>query len=98
MEVISKCLGNNKYSNFEAIVEDLVQNLEELYCSSDLKLHLGYFPENIEVLNEEQDKRFYQGTKQIERWYQRHWYIKMIMHYCSKFSKKLTQRHLKGKD
>jgi hypothetical protein len=43
---------------------------------------LHYFPANLGFLSEEQGERFHKDAEEIERRYQRRWYINMLTDYC----------------
>ncbi|GBL78220.1 hypothetical protein AVEN_42782-1 [Araneus ventricosus] len=47
-----------------------------------LDLHLVYFSENLGAVSEEQDERFHQDIKEMERLYQGKWNDSMIADYC----------------
>lgn len=60
---------------------------QELGCLIKLKVHflhvhLDKFPENLEDFSEEQDERFYQDLKEIEKRYQGYWDAHMLADYC----------------
>ena len=47
-----------------------------------LHSHLEYFPENLGAPSEEQDERFHQDIKIMEKRYQGRWNVSMIADYC----------------
>ncbi|GBO27529.1 hypothetical protein AVEN_198271-1, partial [Araneus ventricosus] len=53
-----------------------------------LDSHLDYFPENLGEVSEEQDERFHQDIKEMERRYQGKWNVSMIDDYC-----RMLERH-----
>ena len=69
--VVNGFLGNNKASNYEEIVSDLLKNYEALGCNMSIKLHflhshLDKFPENLGAVSDEQGERFHQDLKTME--------------------------------
>jgi hypothetical protein len=74
-EVIDKFLGNNKETNYEQAVNNMLQKYKILGCKMSLKLHfffsyLDQFPENLVVVSKEQGEQFHQDIKEMERKYQ----------------------------
>jgi hypothetical protein len=58
-EVIDKFLGNNKDTNYEQVVNNMLEKYKVLGCKMCLKLHflfshLNQFPENLGAISEEQ--------------------------------------------
>ncbi|GBM11031.1 hypothetical protein AVEN_1357-1 [Araneus ventricosus] len=85
--VFTSFLGNKKDRNYKYIVEEMIKNFKILGCSMILKVHfldshLGYFPENLGAVSEEQGERFHQDIKEMERRYQGKWNVSMISDYC----------------
>ncbi|GBM43240.1 hypothetical protein AVEN_45084-1 [Araneus ventricosus] len=84
--VITSFLGNKKDPKYKSIVEEMIKNLKILGCSMSLKVHflnshLGYFPENLGEVNEEQGERFHQDIKEMKRRYQGKWNLSVIADY-----------------
>ncbi|GBM64901.1 hypothetical protein AVEN_30286-1 [Araneus ventricosus] len=85
--VITIFLVNKKDPNYKSIVEEMVKNFKILGSKMSLKvhfldLHLGYFPQNLGAVSEEQGERFHQDIKEMERQYQGKWNASMIADYC----------------
>ena len=75
-EVIRNFLGNHKRSNYEAIIKNMLRNFQILDFLMSLKLHflyshLSHFPDTLGAVSEEQNERFHQDKKKMERRYQR---------------------------
>ncbi|EFN78917.1 hypothetical protein EAI_12044, partial [Harpegnathos saltator] len=47
-----------------------------------LHSHLDFFPDNLGDVSEEQDERFHQDIKEMERRYQERWNATMLADYC----------------
>jgi hypothetical protein len=74
-EVIDKLLGNNKDTNYEQVVNNMLEKYKVLGCKISLKLQflfslLEQFPENLGAVSEEQGEQFDQDIKEIARWCQ----------------------------
>ena len=64
VSVIREFLGNTQASNYRNLVDVMLQNFQALGARMSTKLHypcshLGYFPENIGDVSEEQGERFH---------------------------------------
>jgi hypothetical protein len=88
-EVIDKFLGNNKDTNYEQVIKNMLEKYKVLGCMSKMRLklhflfsHLDQFPENLGAVSEEQGERFYQDIKEMERRYQGRWSGSMMADYC----------------
>ena len=86
-DVVKNFLGNIKSPNFNKLVESLLQAFYNLRCNMSVKVHflhshLSYFPENLGAFSEEQDERFHQDIKVMEKRYQGKWNVSMIADYC----------------
>ncbi|GBM96126.1 hypothetical protein AVEN_153253-1 [Araneus ventricosus] len=86
-QVITSFLGNKRGPNYKSVVEEMIKNFNILGCNMSLKVHfldshLGYFPENLGAVSEEQGERFYQDIKEMERQYQGKWNVSTIADYC----------------
>jgi hypothetical protein len=73
-EVIAKFLGNFKDPQYKQTVKTMLEKLQALGCNKSLKFHvlhshLDNFPENLQALSKEQDERFHQVIKKVERRY-----------------------------
>jgi hypothetical protein len=74
-EVIDKFLGNNRDTNYEQVVNNMLEKYKVVGCKMSLKLHfvfslLDQFPQNLGAVNEEQGERFHQDIKGMKRRYQ----------------------------
>jgi hypothetical protein len=74
-EVIDKFLGNDKDTDYEQVVNNVLEKYKVLGCKMSLKLHflfshLDQFPENLGAVSEEKGEQFYQDIKEMERQYQ----------------------------
>jgi hypothetical protein len=49
--------------------------------NSFFEFGLGFFPENLDAVSEEQGERFHQDIKEMERRYQGQWYVNMMGDY-----------------
>ena len=82
-EGIKNFLGNHKSSNYEAIINNMLQIFQKLSCFISLKLHflhfhLSHFPETLGAVSEEQHERFQQDIKKMERRYQGKWNLSIL--------------------
>jgi hypothetical protein len=50
--------------------------------NSFFEIALGFFPENLGAVSEEQEERFHQDIKEMERRYQGRWNVNMMGDYC----------------
>jgi hypothetical protein len=85
--MIDTFLGNNKDTNYEQVVNNMLEKYKVLGCKMSLKLHfvfshLDQFPENLGAVSEEQGERFHQYIKEMERRYQGQWSVSMMADYC----------------
>jgi hypothetical protein len=70
-EVIDKFLGNNKDTNCEQVVNNMLEKYKVLGCKMRRKLHflfshLDQFPENLGAVSEQQGEQFSQDIKEME--------------------------------
>ena len=80
-------LGNFRTDNYEILVEALLSAYQRLGVNMSIKVHFQYshinvFPSNLGAVSEEQDERFHQDIKAMERRYQNRRNINMIADYC----------------
>ena len=73
--VINNFLGNHKSDGYEAVVQTLTSNFQNLGVRMSIKFHflrshLDYFPENWGYYSKEQGERFHQDIKCMEGRYQ----------------------------
>ncbi|GBN00748.1 hypothetical protein AVEN_208737-1 [Araneus ventricosus] len=85
--IITSFLGNKTEPNYKSIVEEMIKQVKILGFSMSLNVHfldshLGYFPENLGAVSEEQGEIFHQDIKEMERGYQGKWNVIMIADYC----------------
>ena len=85
--VIQQFLGNQRSSNYEELVENMLEAFQRLGCRMSLKMHflhshIDYFPENCGKFSEEQGERFHQDIITMEERYQGRWNVSMIADYC----------------
>ena len=71
-------LGNYRAENYKQLVQDLIKAFGTMGCRMSHKVHmldthLGRFKDNKGANTEEQDERFYQDMKQMERRYKGHY-------------------------
>lgn len=98
IDVCDKFLGNNKDSNYQRIVKELIVNYQAVGCLMSLKVHfldshLDKFPENLGHYSEEQGERFHQDIKEMERRYQGFWDVNMLADYCWNLKRDTTIPH-----
>jgi hypothetical protein len=85
--VIDKFLGNNKDTNYEQVVNNMLGKYKVLGCKMSLELHFLFshfeqFPENLGAVSEEQGERFHRDIKEMERRYEGRWSVSMMADYC----------------
>jgi hypothetical protein len=73
--VIDKFLGNNKDTNYEQVLNSMIEKYKVLGSKMSLKLqflfsHMDQFPESLGAVSEEQGERCHQCIKEMERQYQ----------------------------
>ena len=72
--VIQEFLGNTKASNYQNLVDVMLQNFQALGAKTSIKLrylfsHLEYFPQNLGDVSDKQE-RFHQHIRTMEERYQ----------------------------
>jgi hypothetical protein len=85
-EVIDKFLGNNKDTNYEQVVKNMLQKYKVLGYKMNLKQHflfshLDEFPEHLRAVSEEYRERIYQDVKKMEIPYHGRWSVSMMADY-----------------
>lgn len=85
--VVRNFLGNHKSGNYKQIVSDLLKNYKKIGARMSLKMHfldshLGFFPENLGEVSDEQGERLHQDLQRIEKNYQGFWDEGMLSDYC----------------
>jgi len=73
--ICKDCLGNNKATNDQDVVRDLLTSYKAMGCSMSLKIHfleshLDFFPGNFSEVSDKHSERFYQDVLSMEKWYQ----------------------------
>ena len=88
--VVEDFLGNKKDPNYKVIIADMLENLRLLGCNMSIKLHfwhahIEFFPENHDVMSQEQGEGFHRDIKDREKRYQGKWNKNMMADYCWMF-------------
>jgi hypothetical protein len=73
--VVTKFIGNNKDHDCITTIANMLEKFKVLECLMSLKIHflnphLGFFPEGLGAVSEEQGECFHQDIKEMERRYQ----------------------------
>ena len=73
--VVKNFLGNNKASNYEELITNMLYAFKNLGCNMSIKMHYLFshvdrFPENFGAMSDEQEERFHQDIKEMETRYQ----------------------------
>jgi hypothetical protein len=81
--VVENFLGNNKCSNYQELIEDMITKYQTLGCRMSLKLHvlhshLDFFCDNMGDIGE----RFHQDIAVMEKRYQDSWDSSMMGDYA----------------
>ena len=76
--VVQNFLGNRRATNFEQVVQNMLDACQRLGANMSIKVHFLYnhldrFPANCGDFSGEQGERFHQDTKDMETRYQRRW-------------------------
>ena len=87
VSVMREFLSNTKSSNYQILVDVMLQNFQALGARMSIKLyylfsHLDYFTGNLGDVSEEQRERFHQGIRTMEKRYQGRWDVHMMVDYC----------------
>ena len=87
VSVIREFLSNTKASNYQNLVDMMLQNFQALGARMSIKLHylfshLDYFPENLGDVSEEKGERFHQDIRTMEERYQCRWNSHTMANYC----------------
>ena len=85
--VVKNFLGNNKASNYEELITNMLYVFENLGCKMSIKMHylfshIDRFFENLGAMSDEQGERFHQDIKEMETRYQGRWDAAMMADYC----------------
>ena len=80
-------MGNNKTSNYEELINNMIYAFKNLGCNMSIEMHNLFshsdrFPENLGVMSDEQRERFNQDIKEMETRYQGRWDAAMMADYC----------------
>ena len=86
VSVIREFLSNTKSSNYQILVDVMLQNFQTLGARISIKLHylfshLNYFPGNLGDVSEEQGERFHQDIRTMQERYQGPWDVHMMAGY-----------------
>ena len=76
--VVKNFLGNNKASNYEKLITNVLYAFKNFGCNMSIKMHYLFsyivrFPENLGAMSDEQGERFHQDIKEMETKYQGRW-------------------------
>ena len=76
--VVKNFLGNNKTSNYEKLINNMIYAFKNLGCNMSIKMHylfshIDRLPENLGAMSDEQGERFHQDIKEMETRYQGRW-------------------------
>ena len=85
--VVKNFLGNNKASNYEELITNMLCAFKSLGCKMSVKMHylfshIDRFPETLGAMSDEQGERFHQDIKEMETRCQGRWDAAMMAHYC----------------
>ena len=85
--VVKNFLGNNKASNYEELITNILYAFKNLGCNMSIKMHhlfshIDRFPENLGTMSDEQGERFHRNIKEMETSYQGRWNAAMMADYC----------------
>ena len=92
LSFISLCenfLGNKRSANYIEVVNEFLEAYGEMRCNMSIKIHflhfhLGFFPENLVKLSDEQGDRFHQEMSAIEKRFEGKSQVRMLPNYwCS---------------
>ena len=69
-KVVKGFLGNEKSSNYDELVNNMLKSFQQLGCNMSTEVHylhfrLDWFSENLGDISEEQGERFHQNIKEI---------------------------------
>ena len=85
--VTANFLGNNRSSQYQKVVDELMENFCQIGVHMSVKMHflwshLNYFPENCGDFSEEQGAHFHQDIGDMEKCYQGQWEVNFLADYC----------------
>ena len=85
--VVKNFLGNNKTSNHEELINNIIYAFTNLGCNMSIKMHylfshIDQLPENLGAMSDEQGERFHQDIKEMETRYQGRWDAAVMADYC----------------
>ena len=85
--VVKNFLSNNKASNHEELIANMLYAFKNLESNMSIKMHylfshMDRFPENLGAMSDEQGERFHQDLKEMETRYQGRWDAAMMTDYC----------------
>ena len=90
LSFISLCehfLGNKRSANYIEVVNEFLEAYGEMGCNMSIKIHflhshLGFFPENLGQLSDEQGERFHQEISAIEKRFEGKNQVRVLANYC----------------
>ena len=85
--VVKNFLSNNKASNHEELIANMLYAFKNLESNMIIKMHylfshMDRFPENLGAMSDEQGERFHQDIKKMETRYQECWDSAVMTDYC----------------
>ena len=85
--VVKNFLGNNKASNYEGLITNMLYAFKRLGCSRSIKMHylfshIDRFPENLGAMSDELGESFHQDIKKMETRCQGRCDTAMMADYC----------------
>ena len=100
--VIANFLGNHRSSQYQKVVDELMENFRQIGPRMSVKMHflrshLDYFPENCGDFSEEQFERFHQDISDMEKRYQGLWDVNFLADYCWCLKRAVESIHHKRK-
>ena len=97
VSVIREFLGNTKASNYQNLVDVMLQNFQALGARMSIKLHyqlshVDYFLKNLGDVGEEQGERFHRDITTMEDRYQSCWDSHIMADYCWSLIRDCTEQ------
>ena len=85
--VTQNFLGRKRATNYEGLVQEMINAYRDLGCNMSLKVHfldshLNYFPESCSDVSDEHGERFHQDIMFLEKRYEGKWMPAMLADYC----------------
>jgi hypothetical protein len=100
--VVTKFLGINKDPDYVTIVANMLEKFKFLGCLTSLKKFFEFalalfFPENLDGVSEEEEERFHQDIKEMERRYQGRWNVNTMGDCCCTLHREIPETSHKRK-